>query len=915
MPVSDTHATPSTRGAILVLAPNYKPKVGGVAEMTHQLCLHLTRLGWQVIVLAQSQPGDEDFDPAQPFAIHRRDWRALKGRARHLQFWRQARELARRHDIRFALATTLVPEPWLHALRLLRIPSGILFHGNDISKISRRRWHERRHYAALVAGMKVFVNSRFTGELVRRTLGDRLRPIILGCGIDGEALAPPLPRDEARRRLGLPANGPLLLTVARLTPHKGIDVMIRALPRILAGAPDLHYCVAGGGEDLDRLQSLAREHGVADRVHFTGFFPDQLRPALYGAADLFVMPSRHNAAAAKVEGFGIVYAEAGHYGLAAVGGAAGGTADAITHGETGLLVEPESESAIADAVAALLADPARLDALGEANRRRVAGQLQWRHVAERLDRALAAPAPPPEGPDPATPRPPLRARRWFFPLLALVMLAALARLLHLEADFLAPEMIKGGLLFTDEGWYANNAITAMQTGRWHAQTDLNFIYNLPVLQLFHYLGFNIFGLGIVAARLTICAFFFALCGLIYGLLWRWEGHWTALLGVALLMTSDYAFAFSRLALAELPMAFFALSACALASLAEGPRRRPLTLLSTLAQALAFYTKSTAIFSLPLWLAILFWTGRRRPRPWLAPAVALGLFTIIVLAHLLALAIPHHVDYSYFHRTNVGMHMTFHPLEVLDNFEKVAHQARIINKPAYRLILFGLPLLALACGRLRRHPLFWFAALWFVLYVGMFATYPNFKNRYWMPLLVPYSIGGALLVRHLWHETSLRLATGGWPRRIALVLLIGAAGLLAATGAQQLHQIGRRLADPNYTFRDMAGQVAAIIAADGARPVLMAHGASLVTLYEPSLRPVNLRYGPDSFADRLAHHQPDYLLTLGPIDFDLHYDGQPFELPDPRYDKALAILGHHPEPIAQFQVLREDYDPLYLYRLR
>jgi glycosyltransferase involved in cell wall biosynthesis len=110
--------------------------------------------------------------------------------------------------------------------------------------------------------------------------------------------------------------------------------------------------------------------------------------ALHAAAGVFVMPARSDQE--DVEGFGLVFLEAGAAGRAVVGARAGGVIDAVRHGETGLLVPPSDPAALADAVSTLLSDEALRRRFGEAGRAHVLANATWDHVAERLGTELAA---------------------------------------------------------------------------------------------------------------------------------------------------------------------------------------------------------------------------------------------------------------------------------------------------------------------------------------------------------------------------------------------------------------------------------------------------------------------------------------------------------------------------------------------
>lgn len=156
-------------------------------------------------------------------------------------------------------------------------------------------------------------------------------------------------RSEFRRQREL-GNARLLLTVGRIDSrerYKGHDRVISAMPALLARGYDLLYLIAGDGDDRARLERLAREHGVDDRVRFLGALTAGQLVSAYRAADVFVMPSTG-------EGFGISYLEAMACGTPAIGLAAGGATDALADGALGMIVE---ERDLQEAIARLLSAP------------------------------------------------------------------------------------------------------------------------------------------------------------------------------------------------------------------------------------------------------------------------------------------------------------------------------------------------------------------------------------------------------------------------------------------------------------------------------------------------------------------------------------------------------------------------------
>jgi glycosyltransferase involved in cell wall biosynthesis len=192
-------------------------------------------------------------------------------------------------------------------------------------------------------------------------------------------------RGEARRLLGLEPNGPVVLTIGRLTHMKAQWLLIDAVPGLAARFPGLAVVFLGDGPLGGSLQAQAAALGVAGHVFFAGHRTDARR--LLAAADVFVLPSRH-------EGMPLAALEAMEAGLPVVATRVIGSAEVIDDGVTGALVRPGDPTALGAAVARLLADPALRRRQGAAGRRRYEARFTRTRMAvktaEVYDSVLAA---------------------------------------------------------------------------------------------------------------------------------------------------------------------------------------------------------------------------------------------------------------------------------------------------------------------------------------------------------------------------------------------------------------------------------------------------------------------------------------------------------------------------------------------
>jgi phosphatidylinositol alpha-1,6-mannosyltransferase len=217
--------------------------------------------------------------------------------------------------------------------------------------------------------------SRHAAATARRAGARGSRLHVVHPGVDEPGATPPL---NGERRTSD------IVTVARLQErYKGFDVMLRALPLIVARVPDARWVVVGDGELRADIQETASAWGLEDRVVLLGAVSDAERDRRLQGAAVFAMPSRvppHGGG----EGFGIVYLEAGRHRTPVVAGGEGGALDAVVHGQTGTLVDPRDHVALADALIDLLTDEERAARLGAAGEDR-ARALSWASMVDQVE--------------------------------------------------------------------------------------------------------------------------------------------------------------------------------------------------------------------------------------------------------------------------------------------------------------------------------------------------------------------------------------------------------------------------------------------------------------------------------------------------------------------------------------------------
>ena len=379
---------------ILMLTPEYPPHiVGGLGRHVAELSTALAEEGARVTLLhaLKRHEAGEEVEPRGVLSVHRvRDFApgapsfsqevvqqnvallqavlALVGQGErfdvvHAHDWLTAHAA---RAVKHALGIPLVAT--IHATEFGR--HGGLF--NDLQRhISDTEW-----WLCYEAWRVICCSRAMREELARvfQVPSDKVHVIPNGVAIDPEE---PGPKELLAVRRRYAADGEqLLFFVGRLVYEKGVDVLLRALPAVLAVHPQAVLVIAGKGPERDGLEALARHLGVWDRVRFAGHIGDAERNRLFQAADVAVVPSRY-------EPFGIVALEAMALGAPLVAAGTGGLAEVVEDRRTGLLFRPGDPQSLAEQLITALALPSLRRELKERARRAVSEQFHWRRIAQR----------------------------------------------------------------------------------------------------------------------------------------------------------------------------------------------------------------------------------------------------------------------------------------------------------------------------------------------------------------------------------------------------------------------------------------------------------------------------------------------------------------------------------------------------
>jgi glycosyltransferase involved in cell wall biosynthesis len=387
------------RRRIVILTEDSKPALGGIAEYLHQLAL-ATAVTHDVVVVS-SVAGAEAQNAGLPFRYREERWFRSQWRYLGDQFaalrrlntlrWRSGRHHrvcrilaainAERPDTIYVIGRlSPVTYPWCAACEELGLPYSVIGYGLElIEPVSAR--HARHRGRAIRDAAHWFPISLDTRGTLER-LGvpaDRMTVLRPGVGAIGDDPPDAAERQRVRGRLGI-GGRPYVFSLCHLRRRKGIDLAIAAFAGVASDFPDLMYVVGGTGPEQPALVAQAAASGLADRVVFAGAVDEPTKAVLFAECEFFVMPNRVDTH--DVEGFGIVFLEAGQHGKAVIGGANGGVPEAVNDGSTGLLVDTTDVPPLMSAMRRLLRHPEEASRLGENGRQRAAADFAWSDRAQ-----------------------------------------------------------------------------------------------------------------------------------------------------------------------------------------------------------------------------------------------------------------------------------------------------------------------------------------------------------------------------------------------------------------------------------------------------------------------------------------------------------------------------------------------------
>lgn len=365
---------------ITILATDFKPMLGGVAEYTFQLAKKLNEKGFlnqvftpniqsDIYVFKVSAP--QEFSWMNPLKHRSFIQRKLYSLLYICQLrWIELRQIwawLRHRDQTFIIVNWIISplgKRWICILHLLNLQYAIILHGKDIIHASQT---DSYWFANVSVRAKLLIfNSEATATLFKELQPQIKTPYyILYPGIDVSYLRQYILSsiEELEKKFYCDLTGKTIISsVCRLVKRKGIDLAIRAIEPLAKRNKDLIFIIMGDGEEYQSLQILISSLELDQQVKLVGDLNDRDKFSLLNASSIFVMPN-HGQNGNDFEGFGISFLEASYFKNVVIGGRSGGVTEAIKDGQSGFLVDTDSEysvESIREIIIALLDNPDRM---------------------------------------------------------------------------------------------------------------------------------------------------------------------------------------------------------------------------------------------------------------------------------------------------------------------------------------------------------------------------------------------------------------------------------------------------------------------------------------------------------------------------------------------------------------------------
>ena len=359
---------------------------GGAENAAYYIALEMAKRGHDITVYTTSPTSEFSLEEHDSMKVYRYGTNLKIGTSNIS--WGQFRAPV---DQSFDLVHThfdLAPGPLagLRAAKNAHLPLIVTYHGDWVDT-----------YGGLFRRLGVTINNKFLVDKLldyashiispSKTYTERSqflrlyrdKTVVIPNGTNIQDFWVPDSKDRCREELGLPVDGKIVLFFGFLAPYKGPDILLRALPRILAAVPDTRLLFAGRGTMRQDLENLSRKLGLEKNVLFADYVKDELKSSYYKSADVFVLPS-----VMGTECFPLTILESMACGTPVVASEIGGIPDAVINGRSGFLVPPGDGESLATAIVNILNDNEKREDMSVFGKKYVEA-YSWTDIAKKTE--------------------------------------------------------------------------------------------------------------------------------------------------------------------------------------------------------------------------------------------------------------------------------------------------------------------------------------------------------------------------------------------------------------------------------------------------------------------------------------------------------------------------------------------------
>jgi phosphatidylinositol alpha-1,6-mannosyltransferase len=363
---------------VLIITLDYPPDIGGVASYVYNFTnFYSSKNTCFVYAPRITSQSAEDFDKQSKFTTFRKRPYFNFIWPQWLRMLWQVYFIVKKNKIEVIHIHQVLPVGYIGFLikKFLKIPFFIFLHGSDVQHASATASKRKKFLSILKEAERVFVNSFFLKQEIIKLNPSKRVDVLYPCPGEQFFKNPsPSATEQLREQLGVRGKK-IIITPARIVEGKGHIFLAKILSRIIDKIPNLVWLIVGDGNMRDELMLFLQKNSLLSSVRFLGSVASDRLPELYTISDICVLVPEKTAK--SNEGFGTVYLEAALCSVPVVGSNIGGIVEAVSHMETGIIVEPNNEVALISTIIELLNNSAYAKQMGGKGRARVLEKFTW----------------------------------------------------------------------------------------------------------------------------------------------------------------------------------------------------------------------------------------------------------------------------------------------------------------------------------------------------------------------------------------------------------------------------------------------------------------------------------------------------------------------------------------------------------